>query len=333
MEKSLIIDNANDYFSSMRGIDLEELLFQIENYDLEYRESLKLPRSITFGAEIEYENVPKKIVDQFIRTNLNTWISKNDSSLNSGGEVTSPIMKDKKKNWHELKSICDFLEENNADTSHNAAGHIHIGTKVLNQENITGWRHFLKLYMIYEHVIFRFIYGDKLNGREKIKKYAPPIADKLYKRLSHLNQAIDIYDIQWILPGERFGSINFQNIDYNDYYHSFEEKDTIEFRSPNATTNPVIWQNNINAITKMLLTSNRQIIDEDFLDYKLKNEFLTYKGHEYLYDEIVLKDALEFVDLIFDNNLDKSYFLRQYLKNFQDNYGLKAGTKAKQFVR
>lgn len=333
MEKSLIADNQNDFFSSMRGIDLQELLFQIENYDLEYRKSLNLPRSITFGTEIEYENVPKQIVDQLIKISLKKWTSKNDRSLKSGGEVTSPIMTDNKKDWQELKTICDLLEENNADTRHNAAGHIHIGAKILDQEDITGWRHFLKLYMIYEHVIFRFIYGDKLNGRKRINHYAPPIADKLYKRLAHLDEAIDIYDIQWILPRERFGSINFQNIDFDDYYHPFEEKDTIEFRSPNATTNPVIWQNNINTITKMLLTASKQIMDEEFLDYKLNHEFFPYKEHEYLYDEIVLKDALEFVDLVFDNNLDKSYFLRQYLKNFQNNYGLAPGTKAKQFVR
>lgn len=74
-------------------------------------------------------------------------------------------------------------------------------------------------------------------------------------------------------------------------------------------------------------------MNEDFLDYKLDQDFKPFRGNEYLYDEINLKNALEFVDLVFDNNLDKVYFLRQYLKNFQDNGGLKKTVMAKRFVR
>ena len=36
-----------------------------------------------------------------------------------------------------------------------------------------------------------------------------------------------------------------------------------------------------------------------------------------MYDEIFLDQALEFADLIFTNNLDKIYFLKQYLKGFE----------------
>ena len=35
------------------------------------------------------------------------------------------------------------------------------------------------------------------------------------------------------------------------------------------------------------------------------------------YNEIVLPQALELADLIFQNNYDKIYFLRQYLKSFE----------------
>ena len=34
-------------------------------------------------------------------------------------------------------------------------------------------------------------------------------------------------------------------------------------------------------------------------------------------NKIYIDDALEFVDLIFDNNMDKIYFLRQYIKSFE----------------
>ena len=60
---------------------------------------------------------------------------------------------------------------------------------------------------------------------------------------------------------------------------------------------------------------------------------MPYRGHEYRYNEVCLKDALEFVDLVFDSNIDKIYFLKQYLKDFEDNYALTELTKAKVFYK
>ncbi len=76
-----------------------------------------------------------------------------------------------------------------------------------------------------------------------------------------------------------------------------------------------------------------KIIDEEFLDYKIKHDFRPYAGNEYLYSIVNLKNVLEFVDLIFDNNLDKTYFLRQYLKDFEETYKSSDLQKAKRFVR
>lgn len=73
--------------------------------------------------------------------------------------------------------------------------------------------------------------------------------------------------------------------------------------------------------------------DEEFLDYKISHDFRCYQYNEYLYTTVNLKNALEFVDLIFDNNLDKVYFLRQYLKSFQEIYENIPSQKAKRFVR
>ena len=80
----------------------------------------------------------------------------------------------------------------------------------------------------------------------------------------------------------------------------------------------------------MLLTCNKLNVDEELLNYKLRNEFNLNMGNLFLYNEVCLKQVLEFVDIIFDNNLDKVYFLRQYLKSFQtsDKY-----ESAKTFTR
>ena len=340
MNDTFIDENKNDYFSDLRGIDLQDLLLETENYLLEYRDGLGLPSDITFGTEIEYEGVFKYRTDCYVKANLSNWHSDTDCSLSTGGEITSPIMTDNSKYWSELGNICKYLSEAGADTSHRAGGHVHIGTQALGRD-IEAWRQFLKLYTMYESVIFRFGYGDKVNGRERQIKYAPPIADHLYKNLNNINNVRSFSEMRDILifmrdyknyPIPRYTAINFYNVDYN-YPGEQLEQNTIEFRSPNATTNATIWQNNINAFAKMLLSARNRNIDEDFLDYKLAHEFVPFRGNEYTYNIVNLKSVLEFVDLVFDNNLDKIYFLRQYLKNFQDGYGVKAATKAKKFTR
>lgn len=340
MNDTFIDENKNDYFSDLRGIDLQDLLLETENYLLEYRDGLGLPSDITFGTEIEYEGVFKYRADCYVKANLSNWHSDTDCSLSTGGEITSPIMIDNSKYWYELGNICKYLSEAGADTSHRAGGHVHIGTQALGRD-IEAWRQFLKLYTMYESVIFRFGYGDKVNGRERQIKYAPPIADHLYKNLDNINNVRSFSKMRDILifmrdyknyPIPRYTAINFYNVDYN-YPGEQLEQNTIEFRSPNATTNAIIWQNNINAFAKMLLSARNRNIDEDFLDYKLAHEFVPFCGNEYTYNIVNLKSVLEFVDLVFNNNLDKIYFLRQYLKDFQDGYGVKAATKAKKFTR
>lgn len=340
MEYKLIDSTKNDNFSGLRGINLQELLLQIESFLLEYRSGLNLPNDLTFGIEIEYEGLSKIKTDEFVKTDFSGWISDTDGTLTSGGEIISPIMTDSPKYWQELQEICQYLSKNGADTTHHAGGHIHISTCGLGSE-VASWRQFLKLYMLYEGVIFRFANGDKINGRICQMKYAIPIADYLHNKLGKINSASSLQDIRDILISMQYDeyqhltrrtAINFTNADfkYPDYNY---EKNTIEIRSPNATTDATIWQNNINAFAKMLLVAKNGKLDEDFLDYNLKNEFVAFACNEYTYNIINLKKVLEFVDLVFDNNLDKVYFLRQYLKNFQDSYGLKSTVKAKKFTK
>lgn len=332
MSNTFINPEKNDDFVFLRGIDLQDLIVETENYLLEYRDKLNLPSDVTFGVELEYEGILKSKIDIFINRNLKEWTSKRDGSLNSGGEIISPVMIDEIKYWQELKKVCNHLSKRKADTLHNAGGHIHIGTCVLG-EDIEAWRNFLKLYTAYENIIFRFIYGDKISGRKKLFQYAPPIADLLHEELSNINKVDSLSHLSCFLPMyERYAALNFRNVDFRDPKNKCW-KNTLEFRSPNATTSEIIWQNNINTFTKMLLVSRDKAMDEEFLDYKLSHEYLPYSGNEYMYNDVSLKNALEFVDLVFDNNLDKIYFLRQYLKNFQENYGIKTAVKARRFVK
>ena len=86
------------------------------------RRSEQICSSISFGVELEYEGIMKLITDKFIEKNLNQWNSKGDTSLKSGGEITSPIMTDEKRCWQELKKVCEHLSKRKADTLHNSEG-------------------------------------------------------------------------------------------------------------------------------------------------------------------------------------------------------------------
>ena len=325
-----ISDLKNNYFSYLRGSDLQEVLVDVENYFLTYRDTLNLPQELTFGVELEYEKLFKILTDEFLDVNfLYSWKSINDGSLTLGGEVVSPILNDDISTWDQLQKICQFLAKYNADTFHNAGGHIHIGANILG-EDIESWKMFLKLYTIYEHVLFRFAYGDKLNARKGIKNYAFPSKENLNMALLFLDDAIDLSDIYYAIPNHsRYQALNLSNVHFIMFETQKKFINTIEFRFPNASSSEIVWQNNINAFAKMLLTAKDKLIDEEFLDYKIKAS-----KDEYInYDFIDLNGALEFVDLVFDNNLDKIYFLRQYFKNYQENYDKNRLVRAKKFIK
>ncbi len=325
-----IDSNKNDEFSNLKCLDLKELINQIENFYLTYRKNLGLLENLSFGVEIEYENVEKEVVDRFINKEFPDWESKSDLSLNSGGEITSPKLYDRTKDWDNLKKICKFLKMRNANTSEKAGGHIHVGAHIL-ENNIEYWQTFIQVYIVYESVLARFLYGDKLNARSTMLEYAAPIADQLYGKLDQILKERDICKFFNIIPLNFHDFMNFDNVNFDSSRQS-KKFNTIECRGANATTDEVIWQNNINAITKLLLVSSKNIIDLDLINYKLKNERISSQNDYYMYNKVNLKNALEFVDLVFDNNLDKCYFLRQYFKCFQETDDLNI-VSAKRFTK
>ena len=330
MENILFSNSINNNFSEFNRDELELLYINLTKFYLTYRNFLGLPSNLTFGVEIEYEKLNRLLVTNYANRELINWISKKDNSLMFGGEIVSPIMTDNLSYWQDLKKICTFLAKNNAITNLHAGGHIHIGANILD-DNIDAWKTFLKIYICYEHILFRFGYGDKLNSRKTLNEYAYPIANYLYNNLNYINISKNLEDLRYVLEKkEYYDAISFKHIRFNNNFNY--RYHTIEFRFPNATTREVIWQNNINAFSKMILSSLSDKINIDFLNYKLE-QMSTLRKNDYRFNIIYLEDALEFVDLIFDNNLDKMYFLRQYFKNFEIDLADKHGVPIKKITK
>ena len=189
------------------------------------------------------------------------------------------------------------------------------------------------MYVVYESIMFRFFYGDKINARENLLDYASPIANILYDNLKYLNNQKTIKSFANCLPAGKYYALNFSHVDFFYVTNKMKDRNTIELRCPNGTIEEVIWQNNINTFAKLILKAKSRNLDEEFLNYKIKKGIIDSESQFYIYNEIRLKIALEFVDLVFYNNLDKIYFLKQYLKGFEDNYNVDGLVFAKKFVK
>jgi hypothetical protein len=318
--------NGNDMFSKFKGLDLDELLLLVQDYILELRDNLGLTDNESFGLEIEIEYVMlEKLLRKLKKLDVKyTWEGGPDVSLNFGFEINSPVLFDSEETWEEVRKVCQAIYGNGV-IGEKSGGHIHVGTQVLG-DNITSWNNFLKTWSIYENIIFRFSYGEFLQPRNNIGRYAKPVSEKFTKAYQKKLYQDNLNLLLSYLKSSRNLAVNFKNV---KNLNNYGDKNTIEFRCPNGTINPVIWQNNVNFFVKLLLAVKSSSFNEDTVMRRkllLKKENINFE----LYDEIHLDQALELCDLIFNNNLDKVYFLRQYLKSFQ--IGTAPLERAKEFT-
>lgn len=315
MEKNILKLNYNNNFVEVCKENGVEYLNNILNdSQTPYRFSLGLPDDLTFGIEIEYELIDELFVFMKLHEKYQDWFFKDDFSIKLGGETSSPIFSDNYDTWQTINNICCDLKKLGAAALDCSGGHIHIGSNLLG-DDYKAWLNFIKIYIAYENVFTRFFYGDKLCARSYKVKNLKTCYEVL--RNFHYGYSVENvlgiinnnnYDLyQFLLNLDPYTNVNCLNIGYVFENHM---GNTVEFRSPNGTLNENVWQNNINACTKLLLASKKKI-DNDYLDFKIKNIPEDKKDY---YDNININDALELVDLIFENNLDKIYFLKQYFK-------------------
>ncbi len=338
--------NENLILANLTANELADFLALIDNYMLDYRTYLGLDPSVTYGLEIECDWLRKKPMQRFLaRQNLDyiseepAWQVTKDFSVPKGGEVTSPILSDSEVCWEQLNLICQYLKKH-AKIKKYAAGHVHIGANILNDDTQKLW-HFLNLWMTYENIIYRFCYGEYLTPRPRIMGYAMPVADlirshyELFQDLVQNNDSIkDLFrEICQLFHRDTFKkncrneALNFNNV---KDFHSFQIRNTIEFRCPNGSINPIIWQNNVNLFVNMLTNGVGALYQEDIIKERERINGRKYNNLN-SYSDIYLKQALEFSDLIFARNIDKIYFLKQYLKN--NEVSTKILKKAKPFTK
>lgn len=335
---TLLNAKDNDTISQMNNSDRVHLMFILREYLLELRNTLNIDKNIKFGTEIEFEDANREALEINLYSIFHdySWKVHEDKSLYQGAEVVSPILSDSEKTWTDLSTVCNIIS-NNANIVRSASGHIHICMNILGN-NPKYWRNFAKLWMTYENVIFRFLYGEYSSPRQDIEKYAKPISKVLIDDLDRIEDRSRMKTANYMLKvlnagDDRRRALNFRNASNTALYNFDKEvnKNTIECRVANGTFDPIIWQNNINLLVKLLEYCKREDFNDELLDKRLK-EIISKEIPEsiYKYSQIQTESAIELADLIFDNNLDKIYFLRQYFKDM--TVGTKPLTKSKSFT-
>ena len=313
----------NDKLLSMSDRDLVNIVLTLKKYYLELRKTLNVSNDVTFAGEIEFEEAHRDIIELQLYSSFpeDGWIVKDDNTLSNGGEINSPVLRDTKKTWIDLSKVCNIVDEN-AYVLDNTSAHVHIGMHILGNSP-KYWRNFALLWMTYENVITRFLYGEYLSSRVSMEEFAKPISQLLIDDFNRIEDRTKYCNANYILKvlysGEdRKRAVNFKNCadaklcDYN----KVAEKNTIEFRGPNGTFNPIIWQNNINLLVKLLEYCKSYNFNEQIINRRLKEIIKSeIPSNITKYGQINIVEAIELADLIFDNNLDKMYFLKQYIKD------------------
>lgn len=318
---------------------LEQLCSELCIMDIKYREKINLPKNVKFGTEIEFENACYNDVLMMIKNKkkLSEWILKDDTTVSMyyegkyyGGEFVSPILRDTKQTWSNLKNACQLLRQNLAFNQGKSGAHIHVDSNIL-KDNDNFIINLVKLWTVYEHIIYRFSFGENIEPRKTLLDYASPNApyyNEFLKSYLKDKKAFDykLFDIKLNRESKLYYLLadvhNLEAIRGGICFHhckgiSNDEINTIEFRCPNGTVNHIIWQNNINFFTKLLIYCASSNFDNELINKKL-NEY-EYKRLEQ-YSDIYLSDATELSNLIFDCELDKMYFLKQYLKINKYNF-------------
>ena len=304
-------------FQNMPRKDLEWLLIKLRDYQIKRRSTLNVDKRFSFGVEIEFCDILLLYVERRFKEseNLKNWLNVYDKSCSYkadnyiiGGEVDTDILHDTKKDWDTLKEALTILKELKAHITDKNGLHVHVGSQIFGTD-IKNVIRFIKVWCIFEHVIFRFSYGKSKYERSSILSFAHPIAQETALKYQFMPYMLDYLEEPMFLHLNKNCALNFLN--YSHLTEKEERNNTIEIRCANGTLKRHIIQNTINFYLKLMLYVTNPNFDEQLID-RLFNRLKVKELADF--NKTYFKGALILADLIFDNSLDKINFLKQYIK-------------------
>ncbi len=334
IEKFINLD-SNDLLSKMKDNDKLELLNHIKNYHCRLRDKLDIDPNYNFGIEIEFEMLYN--LDDFyeeFEQKYKDWQYEYEISIGDwGGEVISPILKDSKKTWQQISDICKLIRINGGMVNSKCGAHNHVDVTYL--KNTKNFLNFVRFWKAYEDIIYHFGTGRATNMRQRTDLSALPITP--YWNNLDLEK-IKKDSLNTIVGKLLFGE-NYENSDYQvkgmgvNIYNvkSLKRKfegNTVELRYTNGTIDANTWQNNVNVNAHIFKYALNHNFDKEKME-SLKTKNTSYHDIMKSIEKTNLNKALDFADTIFDKNIDKVYFLKQYLFKNKEDLDLKKLVKSK----
>ena len=254
---------------------------------------------IPYGIEIEVEGIDYDEGVKVLRHKItDDWRIKTDRSLDNGGiELVSPVLTNTKENIIILKKIASTLEFLGAKFEH-ASFQINFDAYDFTNDNII---YLLKIFSIYENVIYRFSSGVNESMRHNIN-YALPLGRIFYYKYNNS----DIQESYNIFINNKSFALSLKTKSRN----CDDPIKVVEFRTPNGTCSFYLWMNYIVFFSSFLKCVKTRKYDKEYIDHL----FSRMELFEHI-DELIRVDevkANEFAHLIYQSDAEKECFFRQY---------------------
>lgn len=290
---------------------MEHLIEKAITTTLPSRKTLSIPSSINFGLEIENndfnsynecsnaERIIKNIDSRlYVHDDESLRYIDDNGKIKLGLEVSTPILQNKKEDLILLKKLSKTLKYINPKYNISSF-QVNLDDNLNFEERLE----LLKVYAYYEKVIMRFCRGNDKTLRECSGIYSYYI---YYELLRELQNEKSIEEKLETFTERKMYGINLKD----------RRRRIIEFRSPNGCNDLELWLNYINTFYYLVDAVSKKKYDKELIDFNFCKEHKTFDD-EYLYNykcfSIHEKLAIDFVNTIFTNELDKLYFLKQYI--------------------
>lgn len=312
--------NYQGLLSKLSKKDLNGLFTYLQNYKLTQKDCLGFSDFYSFGIEVEFEHLALEEAKRKIKSieDFKYWSVHEEKSVHKiidseiiGGEVSTDILHNNESDWKKVFKLYNILKKLGAISTNKCALHIHVGAQIFGEE-IEYLKRFIKVWCIFEDIIFRFGYQetDKPRNIGNMSIFCTPLApvyrEIVKKKPHYIRDAITPYEFNF---GKR-NAVAFHNY----HYLSCDEEinNDIEIRCMNSTLNPIIVENNVNFFLNLMLYVTSDNYDSKLIDRLFK------KAGEKIFEEysiLDLKKALMLSDLIFTSTRDKIDFLKGYVKD------------------
>ena len=264
-----------------------------------YKKTLDIPKDMTIGVELEAEGKYATSI-RTIGKILDGWTVKEDTTLDDGVEITSPIMHMTEDDRYELATVCKVMQELGLEIKETCGGHIHIGADYFGK-NYKAWENFYRINNEGEEIIYKMV--NKANEEPRFIMTVAAISSEYEISQMFENGEVtieteeDFNRLMERMQNTRNRGVNVKNIKENGI-------NTIEFRMPNGTIDIKVIRENIRLFSQIMKVSKQMSYNSK---YK-KHEFEILKKHDLTEREKV--ESL--LNLLFDKEEEKDIYRKRW---------------------